>query len=233
MAVGAAVRRRRRERRGGRARGEGPGPSCRPSSRPSSRPRAPGRDAPQPTATRAALRPLRRPLRPRDADAGARELEQAWVEARADPAFRARLDGLLRDYVGRPTPLYHAERLSERVGRPVYLKREDLLHTGAHKINNALGQALLATADGQAAGDRRDRRRPARCRDRHRVRAAGPRVRRVHGYRGHAPPAAERRADGAARAPRSSRSRPARARSRRRSARRSATGSRTWRPRTT
>ena len=72
------------------------------------------------------------------------ELEQAWVSARDDPEFRARLDGLLAAYVGRPTPLYHALRLSERVGSAVYLKREDLLHTGAHKINNALGQALLA-----------------------------------------------------------------------------------------
>jgi tryptophan synthase beta chain len=72
------------------------------------------------------------------------ELEQAWLEARADPAYRAELDGLLRDFSGRPTPLYHARRLSERVGRPVYLKREDLNHTGSHKLNNALGQALLA-----------------------------------------------------------------------------------------
>jgi tryptophan synthase beta chain len=77
------------------------------------------------------------------------ELERAWLDARADPAFRARLDGLLRDYVGRPTPLYLAERLSERVGSTIYLKREDLLHTGAHKINNALGQALLAERMGK------------------------------------------------------------------------------------
>jgi tryptophan synthase beta chain len=72
------------------------------------------------------------------------ELEQAWVEARADEAFRAGLAALLRDFAGRPTPLYHARRLSEAAGHPVYLKREDLLHTGAHKINNALGQCLLA-----------------------------------------------------------------------------------------
>jgi tryptophan synthase beta chain len=72
------------------------------------------------------------------------ELEQGWREARDDPSFRARLDGLLASYVGRPTPLYRAERLSERCGSTVFLKREDLLHTGAHKINNALGQALLA-----------------------------------------------------------------------------------------
>jgi tryptophan synthase beta chain len=72
------------------------------------------------------------------------ELEAAWVEARDDPDFRAQLDGLLRDYAGRPTPLYRADRLSEAAGWPVYLKREDLLHTGAHKLNNALGQSLLA-----------------------------------------------------------------------------------------
>jgi tryptophan synthase beta chain len=77
------------------------------------------------------------------------ELERAWVEARADPAFRSELDALLRDYVGRPTPLYAAERLSDVVGRQVFLKREDLLHTGAHKINNAIGQALLARRMGK------------------------------------------------------------------------------------
>src|ERR1700758_4078433 len=72
------------------------------------------------------------------------ELEHAYAEAQADPAFQARLDGLLRDYAGRPTPLYFAERLTEALdGAKIYLKREDLLHTGAHKINNCLGQALL------------------------------------------------------------------------------------------
>ncbi|HEV2074965.1 MAG TPA: tryptophan synthase subunit beta, partial [Thermoleophilaceae bacterium] len=63
--------------------------------------------------------------------------------------FSAELDELLRDYVGRPTPLYRAERLSQAVGREVLLKREDLLHTGAHKINNALGQALMARRMGK------------------------------------------------------------------------------------
>src|SRR4051795_2746980 len=77
------------------------------------------------------------------------ELEAAWVEARADLTFQADLVRLLRDYAGRPTPLYEARRLSERAGRPIYLKREDLLHTGAHKINNALGQALLARRMGK------------------------------------------------------------------------------------
>jgi tryptophan synthase beta chain len=77
------------------------------------------------------------------------ELEQAWTQARADPAYRAELAGLLRDFAGRPTPLYEARRLSERAGRPVYLKREDLNHTGSHKLNNALGQALLAMRMGK------------------------------------------------------------------------------------
>jgi len=77
------------------------------------------------------------------------ELEQAWMQARADRGYRAELDGLLRDFGGRPTPLYRAGRLSERVGRTVFLKREDLNHTGSHKLNNALGQALLAKRMGK------------------------------------------------------------------------------------
>jgi len=77
------------------------------------------------------------------------ELEAAWLEAWRDRAFRDELDRLLRDYAGRPTALYLAERISEVAGRPVYLKREDLLHTGAHKLNNALGQALLARRMGK------------------------------------------------------------------------------------
>ncbi|MEX0785080.1 MAG: tryptophan synthase subunit beta [Dehalococcoidia bacterium] len=81
------------------------------------------------------------------------ELERGFAEAQADAAFRAELDGLLRDYVGRPTPLYLAKNLSKRIGGAnddgsprvrIYLKREDLAHTGAHKINNAVGQGLLA-----------------------------------------------------------------------------------------
>ncbi len=77
------------------------------------------------------------------------ELESAWMQARADDRFQAELDQLLRDYVGRPSPLYLARRLSECAGRSLYLKREDLNHTGAHKINNALGQALLAKRMGK------------------------------------------------------------------------------------
>jgi len=77
------------------------------------------------------------------------ELAAAWAAARADEEFVGRLRELRRDYVGRPTPLYLARRLSERVGSRVYLKREDLCHTGAHKINNAIGQALLAERMGK------------------------------------------------------------------------------------
>ncbi len=77
------------------------------------------------------------------------ELEQAWEKVREDPTYRAELDGLLRDFSGRPTPLYKAGRLSERAGRAIYLKREDLNHTGSHKLNNALGQALLAQRMGK------------------------------------------------------------------------------------
>lgn len=73
------------------------------------------------------------------------DLALAYEQARQDPAFEAQLDQLLHDYVGRPTPLYFAERWTEQLGgAKIYLKREDLLHTGAHKINNALGQILLA-----------------------------------------------------------------------------------------
>lgn len=78
------------------------------------------------------------------------ELEAAYLEARQDPAFQAALAELLRSYVGRPTPLTYARRLSEHLGgAQIYLKREDLAHSGAHKINNALGQALLAQRMGK------------------------------------------------------------------------------------
>jgi tryptophan synthase beta chain len=78
------------------------------------------------------------------------ELEHAYGEAKEDPAFQAELDDLLHNYCGRPTPLYFAKRLTEQGGgAKIYLKREDLLHTGAHKINNALGQGLLARRMGK------------------------------------------------------------------------------------
>ena len=72
------------------------------------------------------------------------ELERGWDEASKDPSFRAELGGLGAHYVGRPSPLYETQRFAP-VGRRIVLKREDLNHTGAHKINNALGQSLLAT----------------------------------------------------------------------------------------
>jgi len=78
------------------------------------------------------------------------ELEQAFEAARRDPSFQAELDRLLRDFAGRPTPLFPARRLAERLGgAQIYLKREDLLHTGAHKLNNCLGQGLLAKRMGK------------------------------------------------------------------------------------
>lgn len=78
------------------------------------------------------------------------ELEQAYLKARHDSAFQAELRNLLHHYAGRPTPLYFAKRLTERLGgAQIWLKREDLLHTGAHKINNCLGQVLLARTMGK------------------------------------------------------------------------------------
>lgn len=78
------------------------------------------------------------------------ELETAYLQARQDPTFQAELDHLLHTYVGRPTPLTYARRLSQKLGgAQIYLKREDLAHSGAHKINNALGQALLARRMGK------------------------------------------------------------------------------------
>lgn len=77
------------------------------------------------------------------------ELEEAWQQARQDPEFRQTLAQLLHHYAGRPTPLYRSPALSEAVGCEVYLKREDLLHGGAHKTNNTLGQALLAKRMGK------------------------------------------------------------------------------------
>jgi len=78
-----------------------------------------------------------------------KELEEGYEQARRDPAFEQELAHYLRDYVGRPSPLYQAARLGEQVGARVYLKREDLNHTGAHKINNTVGQGLLARRMGK------------------------------------------------------------------------------------
>ena len=119
------------------------------------------------------------------------ELEAAWVAgARATPASGASSTALLRDYVGRPSPLYLA-RAAERGRRPPDLPqaRGPQPHRRAQDQQRARPGAARQ-ADGQAADHRRDRRRPARRRDRDRVRAARPRVRRLHGHRGHAPPEA-------------------------------------------
>src|SRR5947209_8871245 len=77
------------------------------------------------------------------------EVEQAYNVCRQDRAFEAELGDLQRHYVGRPTPLYHARNLSDRSGSRIFIKREDLAHTGSHKINNALGQGLLAKRMGK------------------------------------------------------------------------------------
>src|SRR5947207_15143227 len=78
------------------------------------------------------------------------DLEKAYAEAKADPAFQAEMNFYLRDYVGRPSPLYLAERLTEHLGgAKVYFKREELNHTGSHKVNNVLGQILVARRMGQ------------------------------------------------------------------------------------
>src|SRR5262245_45380185 len=77
------------------------------------------------------------------------ELEREYERAQADPAFRAALVATLASFAGRPTPLFTAERFSQRAGCRVLLKREDLLHTGAHKINNTIGQCLLTRRMGK------------------------------------------------------------------------------------
>src|SRR5262249_5966962 len=87
---------------------------------------------------------------PETLTAALEELAAAYEVAQVDRAFQQELDELLRNYVGRPSPLYHARRLSEHAGgAQIYLKREDLNHTGAHKINNTLGQALLTRRMGK------------------------------------------------------------------------------------
>ena len=192
-----SLRGRRRQRRRGRAGPQGPrgdGGLLRGRRRPTDASPAPM------SAVEERFGPYGGRYVPETLIAALDELTAAWARGARGRRVQRRSSHLLRrDFIGRPTPLYLAERLSERVGRRVYLKREDLAHTGAHKINNAIGQALLAAADGQAAGHRRDRRRPARRRHRDRLRPARARVRRLHGQRGHPPPGAQRRADEAAR----------------------------------
>lgn len=84
------------------------------------------------------------------------ELREKYLEIIAEDSFQKEFRDLLKHYVGRPTPLYHAKRLSEKYGGKIYLKREDLCHTGAHKVNNTIGQILLAQRLGKknSRGDR-------------------------------------------------------------------------------
>jgi len=99
------------------------------------------------------------------------ELEKAYESVRKDKIFNKDFEGYQREYSGRPTPLYYARRMTEALrGAKIYLKREDLNHTGSHKINNTLGQALLAP-DGQEKSYRRNRSRTARRRHSHGRRA--------------------------------------------------------------
>ena len=147
------------------------------------------------------LRPLRRPLRPRNADGRPRPARPRRIaSAKADPAFQARVPPTIcNEYVGRPSPLYFAERLTKEAGGArIFLKREDLNHTGAHKINNCIGQALLDPAHGQAAHHRRDRGRPARRRHRHRRGPVRPAVPGLHGRGGRPPAEAQRLQDAGA-----------------------------------
>jgi tryptophan synthase beta chain len=123
------------------------------------------------------------------------ELEQEYEAAKNDAAFQAELAGLLKDYAGRPTTLYFAKRLTEQLGgAKIYLKREDLLHTGAHKINNALGQGLLA----KRMGKKRVIAETGAGQHGVATATAGPRLRGLHGRCGHGAAGAERVAHAAA-----------------------------------
>ena len=152
------------------------------------------------------LRRLRGPLRARDAGGADRGADRRLpCRAGGRGAFEASSIACSLHYVGRPTPLYEATRLAAaRAGRSadsvrMFLKREDLTHTGAHKINNALGQALLARRMGKTRVVAETGRGPARRRDGNRMRTARARMRRLHGRGGHASAGAERGPHGAAR----------------------------------
>src|SRR6266481_4363959 len=109
------------------------------------------------------------------------ELERHYDTAKRDHSFQRRLDQLLHTYAGRPTPLFLAQRLTKKLGgAKIYLKREDLLHTGAHKINNCIGQILLARRMGKDPDHRRDRRRTTWRRHGHGSGDVPPQMRSVH-----------------------------------------------------
>ena len=132
-----------------------------------------------------------------------RELEAAFEDARRDAKFGAELDRALKEFVGRPTPITFARNLTEKLGGArIFLKREDLAHTGAHKINNALGQALLAKRMGKKRRDRRDGRGPARRGFGHRRGALRASVHGLHGLDRYGTPGAQRRSACVCSAPR-------------------------------
>ena len=113
------------------------------------------------------------------------ELKEAYAAAQADLAFRAEYEYELKHFVGRPSPIYHAKRWSEMLGgAQIYLKREDLNHTGAHKVNNCIGQAMLAKRMGKPRVIAETGCRPARRGDCHRRCALRHGVRGLHGQRG-------------------------------------------------
>jgi tryptophan synthase beta subunit len=110
------------------------------------------------------------------------QLEEEYLRAQHDPDFQNELNYYLREFCGRPTPLYFAERLTRELGGPkIYLKREDLLHTGAHKINNAMGQILLARRMGKTRIIAETGRGPARRRHGDGERDVRSQVRHLHG----------------------------------------------------
>lgn len=114
------------------------------------------------------------------------ELEEAYNHYKDDPAFNKELTDLFDEYANRPSRLYYAEKMTKDLGgAKIYLKREDLNHTGSHKINNVLGQALLAKKNGKDPSDRRNRRGTARCCHCHCRRAPWHGMRGLHGRGGH------------------------------------------------
>ena len=141
------------------------------------------------------------------------ELRDAYFALRDDDAFREELVRLLTTFAGRPTPLYEARRLAaEAGGARIFLKREDLTHTGAHKINNALGQALLAARMGKSRIVAETGAGQHGVATADGLRAARPAVRGLHGRRRHGAPGAQRRAHAPARGHRHPRARRAAAR---------------------
>src|SRR5213594_4061834 len=125
------------------------------------------------------------------------ELESAYLRWKSDAGFRAELDGMLREYAGRPTPLYFARNLTKRAGGAmIFLKREDLLHGGAHKINNTLGQGLLAKRMGKQRVIAETGAGQHGCGHGHRLRRPWAEGRSLHGFGGHRAAEAERLQDG-------------------------------------